>query len=84
MKNVFIVWFIFFLPSIYSLKKTYMAWEPIVSKQTVEYQSVGRAKCMQPIATPQIDRQICKNKQEFSDFLAISYCLVHIVMLIIV
>ncbi len=30
------------------------------------------------------DWQICKNKQEFSDFWAISYCFVHIVMLIII
>ncbi len=37
---------------------------------------------MQPIATPQID--IWKNKQEYSDFWAISYCFVQIVMLIII
>ncbi len=45
--------------------------------------SVSQAKRTQPIATPQID--ICKNKQEFSDFRVISYCfVVHIVMLIII
>ncbi len=62
---------LFFLPSIYSLKDPYMAWEPIVSEQTVEYSNAS-------------DWQICKNKQEFSDFWTISYCFVHIVMLIII
>ncbi len=39
------------------------------------------AERTQPIATPQIDRY---NKQDFSDFWAISYHFVHIVMLIII
>ncbi len=45
----------------------------------VEYQSVKQNARNHSNAS---DWQICKNKQEFSDFWAISYCFVQIVMLI--
>ncbi len=52
----------------------------MVSEQTVEYQSVYMGKTHATIATPQNDK--CKNKQEFSEFWAISYCFEQIIMLI--
>ncbi len=60
--------------------KNHIWLESLVSEQTVEYQSVEQNACN---PTPQID-SLCKNKQEFSDFWTISYCFVHIVMLIII
>ncbi len=54
--------------------------ESLVSEQTVEYQSVYMGKTHATIATPQNDK--CKNKQEFSEFWAISYCFEQIIMLI--
>ncbi len=72
---------VYFFPSVDPLtERTIYGSRASVSEQTVEYQSVKQRHAT--IATPQIDR--CKNKQEFSDFWAISYRFVHIVMLIII
>ncbi len=53
------------------------------SRAWVSEQTMQLSKITKPIATAQIDRYV-KNKQEFSDFWAISYCFVQIVMLIII
>ncbi len=63
----------------------YFSFRRSIHEQTVEYQSVKQNhEQKRRNHSNASDWQICKNKQAFSDFSAISYCFVHIVMLIII
>ncbi len=80
-KKFKILFGLFFLPSIYSLKEPYMAREPWFPNRPWNISQSSKTHATHSYAS---DWQICKNKLEFSDFWAISYRFEHIVVLIII